>query len=462
MWIKKKEFNEMKVKLDALVDPLTARGSSTDKTRRLVGHSKMNTNSHNLGLYIANGFVQNIVDQPAEDATREWIEITATNNEVEDQEIKEMVEERLKELGIQKKIKELIRYSRMYSKGSFLYYAVNAHQVQQDEILAKPMPEKIKSIEFINVIDDPDRVIVQNLNKDDPTKKDYNQMRFTMSAKEIHPSRLTWLVNSLITSLDSGLSIIQIIEDAITAQSSGLWSVNSILMAMAVKIFKSDAIANLSITQKAELLAKIKHLMDTQSVFSLMQDESFEMLTFKIEGMQEVFDFVFDNLAGVSRIPKLILLGKAHGVVTAGEFDTINYYAQVAKFQEIEIKPIIEKIIDLIIREEKGEIWKAVNGNIENLKVKFKFNSLWKLDPRSQADVDLKNSQRDQIEIAIGKSSPEELRELDPKYEGLEPFVMDRKFPPDLQEPPEEKPDVPIEKETDETDETEKEENEKR
>jgi len=149
MWIKKQEFNEMKVKLDALIDPLTARGSSTDKTKRLVGHYYLNTNSHNLGLYIANGFVQNIVDQPAEDATREWIEITATNNEEEDQDIKKMVEERLKELGIQKKIKELIRYSRMYSKGSFLYYAVNAHQVQQDEILAKPMPEKIKSIEFI-------------------------------------------------------------------------------------------------------------------------------------------------------------------------------------------------------------------------------------------------------------------------------------------------------------------------
>lgn len=449
MWIRKKEFNEMKVKLDALVDPLTARGSSIDKTKRLVGSYVLNTNSHNLGLYIASGFVQNVIDQPAEDATREWIEITVTNNDEEDQEIKEMIENRLEKLGIQKLIKELIRYSRIYSKGSFLYYAVNAHQVQQDEILAKPIPEKIKTIEFINVIDDPDRVIIQNLNKDDPTKKDYNQMRFTMSAKEIHPSRLTWLVNSLLPSLDSGLSIIQIIEDAITAQSSGLWSVNSILSNMAVKIFKSDAIANLNITQKAELLAKIKHLMDTQSVFSLMQDESFEMLTFKIEGMKEIFDFIFDNLAGLSRIPKLILLGKAHGVVTAGEFDTINYYAQIAKFQENDIRPIIEKIIDLITKEENGEIWRAVNGNLENLKVEFEFNSLWKLDPISQAEVDLKNSQMDQIEIAVGKSSPEELRELDPRYKGLEPFVMDRRFPPDLQEPTENVPDVPIEKETD-------------
>jgi len=456
MWVKKKEFNDMKIKIDALVDPMTARGSSTDKTTRLIGNYKFKTNQQNLGMYIANGFVQNIVDQPAEDATREWIEVSAVYEDVENQEIQEMVEDRIKELGIQEQIKNLIRYARLYSKGSFLYYGITAHQIQQGSILALPMPKAIKAIEFINVIDNPDKVIIQNLNKNNPTERDYNQMRFTIAGQEIHPSRLTWLVNSLIPSLETGLSIVQIINDAIVAQDSALWSTNSILMAMAVRIFKSDAIANLNITQKAELLAKIKHLMDTQSVFSLMQDESFEMLTFKIEGMKELFDFIFDNLAGLSRIPKLILLGKAHGVVTAGEFDTINYYAQIAKFQENDIRPIIEKIIDLIVREERGEIWKAVNGDIENLKVEFEFNSLWKLDPISQADVDLKNSQRDQIEITLGKSSPEELRDIDSRYKGLEPFVMDRNFPPDLEEPEivepddEDEPDVPIEKEVDE------------
>lgn len=452
MWINKKKLKEMQTKIDALVDPLTARGSSTDKTKRITGNTTLNTDSYNLGLYVSNGFVQNIVDQPAEDATREWIDITATYNGEENQEIKEMVEDRLENLGIKKKIKELIRFSRMYSRGSFLYYGVKAMQVQQGEILSKPIPDSIKSIEYINVVDNPSQVVIQNKNNDDPTKDDYNVVEFSIASQRIHQSRITWLVNSYIPSLDSGLSIVQIVEDSIKAQDSGLWSVNSILMSMAVKIFKSDAIASLSITQKSELLAKIKHLMDTQSVMSLMQDESFEMLTFRIDGIKDIFDFVFDNMAGQARIPKMILLGKAHGVVTAGEFDTIGYYSQIAKFQENEIKPIITKIIDLIVKEENGEIWKYANNNIENVKIDFEFNSLWKLDPVSQADVDLKNSQRDQIDIAIGKAGPEELRELDPRYKGLEPFVMDRRIPPDLKEPAvtEEKLILPIEKQTDE------------
>ena len=451
MWINKKKFNEMEHKLDALVDPLTARGSAIDKTTRLIGNFTINSNYKNLGLYLSNGFVQNIIDQPAEDATREWITISALVDEVEDQEIKKMIDSRLKELNIQKTIKELIRFSRMYAKGSFLYYAVQSIQVQQGDILAKPIPEEIETIEFINIIDDPDKVAYHNLNKTDPLSKNYNQMRFMISGQEIHQSRLSWLVNSFVPSIDSGLSIVQIVQDAITAQDSGLWSVNSILMAMAVKIFKSDAVANLDIVKKGELLAKIKHLLDTQSVFSLMQDESFDMLTFKIEGMKELFDFVFDNLSGMSRIPKMILLGKAHGVVTAGEFDTINYYAQIAKFQENDLTEIIDKIIGLIVKEKSGEIWKALGGDLDRLDVTFKFNSLWKLDPLSQSDIELKNAQRDQIDITIGKAGPSELRDLDPRFEGMEPFVASRAIPPDLEEPEIITPGLPIDKETDST-----------
>ena len=66
----------------------------------------------------------------------------------------------------------------------------------------------------------------------------------------------------------------------------------------------------------------------------------------------------------------------------------------------------------------------AINGR--EYEVTFEFNSLWKLDPLSQADTDLKNAQRDQIDVTIGKVNPAELRQLDERYTGLEPYEMDR------------------------------------
>jgi phage-related protein (TIGR01555 family) len=443
-------------RFDGLQDPLTTRGSREDRTQRLIGNRVPISNYKALSMYFGNGFAQNIVEIPAEDAVREGIEIKTNLDAESDFNYVEAIENRMKDLNIHEKIFELIRFSRLYAKGSFLYYAVKANAVQSDEQLAEPLPSEIKSIEFINVIDDPDRVTITNLNTSDPTKEDYNKIKFSMAGHEIHPSRLSWLVNSFLPSELTGISVIQTVNDAIIAQDNGLWSSATILNSMALNIFKSDEISDLSPTQKAELLAKIKHLMITFSSLALKSDEAFEQLSLTMTGMKEIFDFIFDNLGGLARIPKNILLGKAHGVVTAGEYDTLNYYANIARYQENKLKKIYEKIIDLIVNEQNGEIYNELDGNTEDFQVDIEFNTLWKLDPVAEADTDLKKSQRDQIDVTIGKTSPEELRQLDPRYSGLDPFVMNREFPPDMTPPviPGEEPEpdneleVPEEKET--------------
>jgi len=441
-------------RFDGLVDPSTSRGSTIDKTVRLTGRSIIDNDSKNLSLFVSNGFVQNIVTAPALDSIREWITIK-TNLDADDEEVNysKMIEDRLEELGVRKKIYDLIFYSRLYAKGAFMYYSVKANQVQQGPILAQPIPSEIRSIEFINVIDNNGLVTLENKNSYDPTKNDYNQFRYHISGQEIHPSRLSWLVNNFIPKEQSGISVVQTVSDSIVAQDNALWSVATILNTMAMNIFKSDEIAELSPEQKGELLAKIKHLMITMSSMALKKEESFEQITLQASGLKEMFDFVFDNMAGLSEIPKNILLGKSHGVVTAGEYDTLNYYANISRFQELELRKIIQKIIDMVISEKDGEIYRALNGNIDQIDATFEFNSLWKLDPVSQADKELKNSQRDQIDITVMKTSPSEARQLDERYADLEPFEVNRDVPPDMAEPDQAEPDqleVPEENQTSE------------
>ena len=68
-------FINLKKRFDAFVDPYTARGSSSDKTVRTRGQGTQKSNQEYLNYYIDNGFIRNIVDDPADDATREWIKI---------------------------------------------------------------------------------------------------------------------------------------------------------------------------------------------------------------------------------------------------------------------------------------------------------------------------------------------------------------------------------------------------
>lgn len=417
----KNPFTSLLHRFDALKDPDTNRGSVLDKTMRLTGAKTIRSSMEYRNLYEANGFVQNIIDQPAEDATREWI--TIKTNMDEEKDISRKIENRMIELNIRNKIADMIKYSRIYSRGGMLYYGVIAGKPQTDEELSQEIPiDTLQYIDYINVMDDMDKVSFRNKNTTDPTKKEYNEIEFSIHGRTIHPSRVSWLINGFNYQNMDGMSIVGTIYDAIVAQDSALWSVSSLVSDMATKIFKSDLIANLSAEKQGELLAKLKHLMNTQSALTLTTKEDFSKLIYNVTGMKELFDFIFDNLSGVSRIPKNILLGKAHGVVTAGEYDTINYYAQVAKEQENRHRPIIEKIIDMIIREQRGEIWAELGGKVDELDWEIEFNPLWKLDPTSKADVDLKASQRDEIDFNIGKVSPEELRQLDERYEKLEDY----------------------------------------
>lgn len=407
------------VKQDGFADPYTSRGSTTDRTTRLTGNAIYRSWASHLELYKSSGILQTIIDAPANDAVREWI--TIKTNQDDTLQISRLINNRLEELQVQEKLFDLIHYSRLYSKGSWLYFGVIAQAPQIEQVLKDPLPlSTLEKIDYINVIDNPDHVSLTNENSSEPLKKDYNKVKFSIQGSEIHNSRLVWLCNNYNPRDLQGISVIDKVFDAISAQDSALWSCSNLVQDMATKIFKSDLIANMSPEKRGELLEKLKHLMITMSSLALTKDEDFQKLTYNVTGMKEVFDFIIDNLAGVSEIPKSILLGKAHGVVTAGEYDTLNYYAKVSQFQENKARPIIDKIIDMIIREQRGEIWGALGGQVEDLDWDYEFNTLWVLDPAAQADVDLKNAQRDAADFTTGKATSSELRELDPRYSELQ------------------------------------------
>jgi len=404
------------VKTDGFTDPQMSRGSSTDITRRMRGDFTIRVASESDNIYYANGFVQAVVNAPANDAVREWITVS-TNMDTEDQNISRMIEKRLKEIGLQGVLEQCIANSRKFQKGGLIFIGTIGQNIQD---LSKPLPGVIRRIDYLNVIDEVESVQFYVANKQDPTKKDYHEIKYAINGQDVHESRLIHLVDDFNWQLLRGYTALDNCYDAIVAQDSALWSVSRLMTDLVTKVFKSDMFTNLPPSEKYEFLYKMKHFMETNSVVGLASNEDFQKMIFNVTGIREVFDFIFDNLSGLSGIPKNILLGKSHGVVTAGEYDTLNYYANIAQLQENKLTPIVERFIDMIVHETTGEVMTTLGSEVVNLDYEFEWNSLWKLDPLSQADTDLRGAQRDQIDVTIGKATPQEVRELDPRYTGLE------------------------------------------
>ena len=407
---------------DMWQDEISGQGSVMDRTVRLKGNRVYRVPYERMKQYQSNGFLQNIIEQPAEDATREWIDITT--NRDDDLKVNRMIEKRMDELKLQKKLSDFIKFSRMYEKGSMLYYGVIADKPQDANELKNPMPlDTLQKIDFINVIEEPDRFYFFILNRYDPTKRDYNKVDFYIMGQQVHTSRLSWLVYNWYPLELMGVSIIETVENAVGAQDSALWSAASLMQDIATTVFKSDMFAGLSQDKIADILWSLKNQKNTQSVIGLKPTEEYQKLTYTLTGIKEIFDFVIECLGGVARMPRSILMGKAHGIITAQEYDALSYFNQIAKFQEIELRQIIKKIGDMIIHEQRGEIYNALGGGVDALDWDFTFKPLYKLDPKLESDKQLNDANRDKIDIEAGKMSPQEARTLDPRMDELEDFT---------------------------------------
>lgn len=408
--------DRFKIAYDSFVDPYTSRGSSDDRTERLVGSRIVKTNQSNYSMYEADGLLQNIIESPADDAIRSWFTIS-TNRDGDELKIGDFILDRLNELGVKQKIRDLIKYSRINNNGAFLYFGIYSNTPQTD--LSIPIDQEIDKIDFINLIQDSDKISLINSNKTDFTVKGFNGVDFYFLGRKIHPSRLVWLVNNFDYNKMMGISIVETVADAIKAMDSTLWSVHSLMQMLRLFVFKSEYLIGLPPAKMTEVLQQFRYIIDTQSAMGLSPDESLELQHTQFQGLDPLFTFLYDNLGGKAKMPKNILLGKSHGVVTAGEYDTLNYYANVSKFQENTLGPVVLKpIIDLIIRERSGKVYKYKDG----LTYEIEFNSLWQLDPLSESDKNLKDSQRDSTDIQSGKITPDEARELDPRYSDLDPL----------------------------------------
>ena len=149
-------------------------------------------------------------------------------------------------------------------------------------------------------------------------------------------------------------------------------------------------------------------------------------------------------LAGGSDVPATRLLGSsASGLNATGEGDMKNYYDVIRSKQSKDYKPKLD-FFDIIMAKSLGI---ADDADLD-----YKFNSLFQMTPKEQADLDFINAQRDQIyldkgvvpEYTIAKElkqnstytilTDEHITELEEYTNGFEPDTNELELESDEQE----------------------------
>lgn len=417
--VKTTNVKKVAMRRDSMVDQATGMGTrERDKLLGLTPSPVIVESTTARQWFRANGFMQNIVNGPAEDALREWI--TIKTNRDDDLNISRLIDNRLYDLKVREKLTDLIRYSRMYNLGGFLFFGVLAQSPQVDEALALPMPRDILQLDYLNVFG-PDWVSIRD-DYHHPLGKNFRKVSFSVSGVEVHDTRIAWLKRNYSPEEKRGVSVIETVLDSIKAQDTSLWSATSLLSEMSVKILQTP-LAQKGGQELADLLHLMRTVISTQGAMAIADNEQLTRLNaagIADSGLKQIFDFIFENLAGMAQMPKSRIMGQSQGVITAGQFDLLSYYESIARFQELEVRPILEKIIELVICEKNGNIYRALGGQTRNLDWELEFNPMWRMGPVEQAETELKEAQADTMYVNAGVVSGSEVRNK--RFKDLEDF----------------------------------------
>lgn len=375
------------------------RGTHRDKVSRLVpgAYNRMAPIDLN-NLYAGNRIVQNVVDIPAEDMTRNWFSLRC-----KDDQLARNIMSKLADLKAKDQFKQLFQLERIQGDG-FISLGVTQRSLLD---LAKPMPDIVKSVDYLHAFSS--LKVSEFILNEDVFSYDYGKLQSLIidrSSKnmqsehqgnaEVHTSRLLHARTRWIEGEQQGQSLIEAMNDVFKVFDTTLWSVGQILYDYTFKVYKSEGIKDLDEADKRRLSLLMDFMFKTEALAMIGDSEELSKQTTNVSGIDNLINFVWDVMSACARMPKTVLKGQEAGTIAGAQYDVMNYYARIAADQENVMKPLLEQLIRLIMRSEE------FNVDPESVEWEIKFNPLWQVDSKTDAEIRKLVAETDQIYIVNG------------------------------------------------------------
>lgn len=388
------------------------KANSKDKlTRQVASNRRVLSHEEITALYADNRIVQNIIDIPAEDATRHWFTLR-----MENQELARDIMSRLADLKAKEAFKKMRAYERLRGDG---FISIGARQSRNIDLEQPLDPQFLKKIDYLHPFSS--LKVYEFIMNDDVFDIDYGKLehlrinrasRHTIlsaeSESKVHHTRLLHDQTRRLEEEEQGQSLLEPLYDVLTVLDTSLWSVGQILHDFTFKVYKSKDIDTLSKEDKQELSTLLDFMFRTEAMAIIDTEEELTKQSTSVSGIKDLLDYVWDYLAGAARMPKTVIKGQESGTIAGAQYDVMNYYARIVSDQENDLKPKIEYLIRLLLwaEDEPG-------GRIDpdSLEWEIKFNPLWTVDSKTDAEIRKIVAETDQIYLSNGITTVDEVRE---------------------------------------------------
>jgi phage-related protein (TIGR01555 family) len=425
--LSEKEVRDMRA--DGWANIYTALGTSKDKRLGLVVTPARRWDRQELlEAYRGGDVAATLIDLPADEMTREWIEFTADDdpeNEVNAQ-VMDFLDgsnegpEDAQGLRAREAMRDLIAWSRLFS-GALILMGINDGRDPSQPVDY----DNIKSIDFLNVVDSYSanaRTYYSNLFAAKwgqvETYDLFNVMPGAASAgsRVVHESRVIRLdgvklpAEDMIANQGWGDSILTRVWEVVRDYENVWMSFSYLLGDYAQTTIKLDGIrhALTSPDGKKLVAARMEAIEMCRSIARavlLDTGEEFKRETVSLAGVPDAMQKFVERLAQAARMPIELLMGQPPGGINGnGETGRDYWHAQVAAMQNRLLKPALTKLLRVILAAKEG----PTKGKVPE-KWEVKFCSLTKMTDLQRADIRLKVSQADASDIDKQILDPEEV-----------------------------------------------------
>lgn len=380
-------------------------------TRQIAGVGRKLSHDEITNLYGDSRIVQNIIDIPAEDMTRNWFTL-----KMKDEKLARNIMSKLADLKAKKAFKEMFTYDRLCGDG---FISLGVTQATKFELSDELPLDKLFTVDYLHAFSS-QKVNEFLINEDvfDINYGQLEQLRINRASSHgtqtqttessVHVSRLLHSQSRRTEGEAQGRSLLEPLYDILTVFDTSVWSVGQILHDFTFKVYKSKDIEDLSSQDKKELSMIMDFMFRTEALAMIAEGEELTKQGTSVSGIKDLLDFVWDLLAGAARMPKTVIKGQESGTITGAQYDVMNYYSRIVADQENEMKPHLEKLIRMLLMAEK-----ELGGRIdpESLEWEIQFNPLWNVDAKTDAEIRKIVAETDQIYLLNNIVTADELRE---------------------------------------------------
>lgn len=379
-------------------------------TRQVAGVGRKLTHEEITNLYGDSRIVQNIIDIPAEDMTRNWFTLR-----MEDEQLARDIMGKLADLKAKKAFKEMFSYDRLRGDG---FVSIGVTQGTQFDLADELQLDKLYSVDYLHAFSSM-KVNEFLINEDvfDIKCGQLEQLKINRASSHglqtqtteslVHISRLLHSQTRRMEGEAQGRSLLEPLYDILTVFDTAVWSVGQMLHDFTFKVYKSKDIENLNSQDKQQLSMIMDFMFRTEALAMIAEGEELTKQSTSVSGIKDLLDFVWDLLSGSARMPKSVIKGQEAGAIAGAQYDVMNYYARIVADQENEMKPHLERLIRMLLMAEK-----QLGGRIDPDKLEWEiaFNPLWNVDAKTDAEIRKIVAETDQIYLLNGVLLTDEVR----------------------------------------------------